>query len=115
MKGGIGIKRLTDFARAVRMGRRELAASGSFPEGEIRSRQQRLFGELFGTSSLTRRSIADDLHQSWDATKRPSRQPMTSRLSTGSRTVMVTMTSIGELDSACRRNSTPPASPPGVP
>jgi phenylacetate-coenzyme A ligase PaaK-like adenylate-forming protein len=48
VNGGIGVKRLTDFARAVRMGRRELAASGSLSAGEIRSRQQRLFGELFG-------------------------------------------------------------------
>lgn len=47
MNGGIGVKRLTDFARAVRMGRRELAASGSLTEGELRARQQRLFGELY--------------------------------------------------------------------
>ena len=47
MNGGIGIKRLTDFARAVRMGRRELAASGALSQGELGARQQRAFGELF--------------------------------------------------------------------
>lgn len=47
MKGGSGSRRLADFARAVRMGRRELAAADALSGGQVVLLQQQRFAAMF--------------------------------------------------------------------
>ena len=68
VKDGLGPKRLADFGRAVRMGRRDLAASGSLGGGDLRRLQQERFAQLVG-HAVARSRFYRELYRGVDPTR----------------------------------------------